>query len=294
MVKPRGKRTTLTVDRETFEEFFFVGSTGVNVARDAMAADKIRTPYEAIELICLVNQLEAEWFFWDMVVELEQYGKDDDYIAAHNLGDHERYDRLIFDNVSKDRVHQMLLDVQSDVREELGIPEGRRTLKRVPSMTRPEPDDADREEPREKLAPEMKGEPAVVPMLAPSRFEKFFDLEGPARSIVWDAQRQSVIATPYEAVKMLCEVNMMYATRLRAMMWGAAFGEYDTPEELDAALENRTFARLATERMAKSFEQMYADVILEIRTKFGVPETEERGKSERYRLWLQTRSKPVN
>lgn len=294
MPRPRGKRTTLTVDRETFEEFFFVGSTGVNVARDAMAADKIRTPYEAIALVCLVNQLEAEWFFWDMVVELEQYGKDDDYIAAHTLGDHERYDRLIFDNVSKDRVYQMLLDVQSDVREELGIPEGRRRVKQVPSLIQSEPDDEDREEPREKLAPEMKGDPAVIPMLSPSRFEKFFDLDSPARSIVVDAQRESVIATPYEAVKMLCEANMMYATRIRAYILGTAFGQYDTPEELDAAVKNRTFPASAASRWNEEFDQIYDDLILEIRTAFGVPETEERGKSEKYRLWLQTRSKPVN
>jgi hypothetical protein len=294
MPQPRGKRTKLTVDRGTFEEYFFVGSTGINVARDAMAADKIRTPYEAIELVCLVNQLEAEWFFWDMVAELEPHGKDDDYIAAHKLGDFDRYDRLIFDNVSKDRVYQMLLDVQSDVREELGIPEGRRRLKRVPSLTQSEPDDEDREKPREKLAPEMKGEPAVVPMLARSRFEQFFDLDSPAYSIVWDAQRQNVIATPYEAVKMLCEANMMYATRIRANMWRTAFGQYDTPEELDAAVQNRTFAATAASSWNERFDQIYDDLILEIRTAFGVPKTEERGKGEKYRLWLQTRSKPVN
>jgi hypothetical protein len=292
--KPRGKRTTLTVDRDTFEEYFFVGSTGVNVARDAMAAGKIRTPYEAIGLVCLVNQLEAEWFFWDTVVELEQYGKDDDYFAAYSLGDHQRCDRLMFDNISKDRVYQMLLDVQSDVREELEIPDGRRSLKRVPSLTQSEPDDEDREEPREKLAPEMKGEPAVVPMLAPSRFEKYFDLDSPVYSIVWDAQSESVIATPYEAVKMLCEANMMYVTRVRAEMWGTAFSQFDSPEELEVAVQNRTFATLATARMRESFEQMYDDLFVEIRTAFGVPKTEERGKGEKYRLWLQTRRNPVN
>jgi hypothetical protein len=292
--KPRGKRTTLTVDRDTFEEYFFVGSTGVNVARDAMAAGKIRTPYEAIGLVCLVNQLEAEWFFWDTVVELEQYGKDDDYFAAYSLGDHQRCDRLMFDNISKDRVYQMLLDVQSDVREELEIPDGRRSVKRVPSLIQSEPDDEDREEPREKLAPEMKGEPAVVPMLAPSRFEKYFDLDSPVYSIVWDAQSESVIATPYEAVKMLCEANMMYVTRVRAEMWGTAFSQFDSPEELEVAVQNRTFATLATARMRESFEQMYDDLFVEIRTAFGVPKTEERGKGEKYRLWLQTRRNPVN
>lgn len=294
MSKLRGKRTPLTVDRETFEEFFFLGSTGVSVARDAKAADKIRTPYESIELVCLVNQLEGEWFFWDMVVELEQYGKDQDYIAAHKIGDHARYDSLIFDHVSEDRVHQMLLGVESDIREELGIPEGTRKLKRIPSLTEPEPEDEDREEPREKLAPAMKCEPAVIPMLAPARFEKYFDLDSPARSIVWDAQRQSVIATPYEAVTMLCDVNMMYSTRVRAMMLGTAFGEDQTPEEFQAALANPNFATRAVQRMMESFEQMYDDVIHEIRTKFGVPETEEGGNSEKYRLWLQTRNKPVN
>ena len=295
MPKPRGKRTTLTVDRETFEEYFFVGSTGVNVARDAMAEGKIRTPYEAIGLVCLVNQLEAEWFFWDTIVELEQYGKDDDYFAAYSLGDHQRCDRLMFDNISKDRVYEMLIDVQSDVREELGIPRGRRRLNRVPSLIpRSVPDDEEREESGEKLAPEMKGEPAVIPMLARSRFEKYFDLDSPVYPIVWDAQSESIIGTPYEAVKMLCEANMMYVTRVRAEMWGTAFEQFDSPEEVDAAVENGTFATLATARMKESFEEMYDDLLDEIRATFGVPETEERGKGDKYRLWLHTRRKPVN
>jgi hypothetical protein len=293
MSRPRGKRTTLTVDRDTFEEYFIVGSTGVNVARNAMTADKIRTPYEAIELVCLANQLESEWFFWDTVVELEQYGKDDDYIAAYKVGDHQRCDRLMFDHVSRDRVRQMLLDVQSDVREELGIPEAPLKLKRVPSLIRWE-EDEERDEPREKLAPAMKGGPAVIAGLARGRFENYFDLDSPACRIVWDARLDDVVATPYEAVKMLCEVNMMYTTRIRAAMLGTALGAYDSQEGISTAMQNGTFATRAVAQLSDQFEQLYDGLIEEIRATFGVPEKEEHGTGERYRVWLQTRRKPVN
>ena len=143
MPRPRGKRTTLTVDCPTFEEYFYVGSDGIALARDALFTGMIRTPYEAIELVCLVNELEAEWHYSDMLVELEPHGKDDDYEAASAQGDTARKEQIILEYVGRERLRQMLLDVKSDVRDELQIPEVSRAARRLRSWSSMEPDDED-------------------------------------------------------------------------------------------------------------------------------------------------------
>lgn len=294
MPRPRGKRTTLTVDRETFEEYFFVDSDGISVARDAMHEGMIRTPYESIELVCLANQLEAEWHYWDMLAELEPHGKEEDFIAAYTVDDTERANQIILQYIGRERLRQMLLDVRSDVREELQIPEVSRRARRLHWSSSMEPDDEDREEPREKLAPPMKGEPALVP-IAPWRFESFFELDGLAYRIVLDAFRQSVIATPYEMVTMLCDVNMMYSARLRENVWRAAAEEYQSFDALQVAVQNGTYAGFM-DNLGKGerFEEMFDNLMLEIRTAFGVPEPAEIGTAEKYKLWLESRRRPVN
>jgi hypothetical protein len=294
MPPPRGKRTTLTVDRPTFEEYFYVGSDGISVARDAMDRGLIRTPYESIELVCLVNQLEAEWHYWDTIAELEQHGKDDEYAAANAQGDNERQEQLILQYIGRERLREMLLEVRSDVRDELQIPAVSRRARRAGSSYSTEPENESREEPREKLAPPFNGEPAIVP-IARWRFERHFELDGAAYWIVLDAFRQSVIATPYEMVTMLCDVNMMYSRRLRENAWLTAVEKYQSFDELQVAVQNGTFARPSAEAAkGEQFEQMFDKLMLEIRTAFGVPETKEIGKAEKYKLWLEAHRSPVN
>jgi hypothetical protein len=293
MPPPRGKRTTLTVDTPTFEKYFFLGSDGISVARDAMDRGMIRTPYEAIELVCHVNQLEAEWYYWDMVAELEPHGKDDDYIAAQALGDTERSNQIILEYVGRERLRQMLIDVKSDVRDELQIPEVSRRARRAGWSASTKPEEEDREEPREKLAPAFNGEPAIIP-IARWRFERHFELDGAPYWIVLDAFRQSVIGTPYEMVTMLCDINMMYSRRLREHAWLTTFEKYQSFDELQVAVQNGTFARSAEAANDEQFEQMFDKLMLEIRTAFGVPETKEIGKAEKYKLWLESHGSPVN
>lgn len=294
MSKARGKRTTLTVDRETFEAYFYVGSDGIAIARDAMDRGMIRTPYEAIELVCHANRLEAEWYYWDMVVELEPHGKDDDYIAAESIGDTERTNHLILEYVGRERLRQMLLDVRSDVREELGIPEVSRRVRLERALSLYEEDDEEQDEPPKKFGTPMKGEPAFV-RVAPWRFERHFELDGAAYWVVLDAFRQSVIATPYEMVEMLCNANLMYSKRLRENAWRAAAEHYGSPEELRVAVENGTYDRYTEELLESEwFKQMFDSLLLEMRTAFGVAETSEIGAAERYELWLDARRKTVN
>jgi len=291
---PRGKRTTLTVDRPTFEEYFFLGSSGISIARDALDRGIIRTPYESIELVCLVNQLEAEWHYLDTLSELEAHGKDEDYEAAYAQGDRERCDQIILQYIGRERLREMLLEVRSDVRDELQIPEVSRRASRASYLSAAEPENERREEPREKLAPPFNGEPAIIPM-ARWRFERHFVLDGVPYWIALDAFRQSVIGTPYEMVTMLCDVNMMYSRRLRESAWLAAFERYQSFDEMQVAVQNGTFARDSVEESkGEKFDQMFDALMLEIRTAFGVPETNEIGKAEKYKLWLEAHRSPVN
>jgi hypothetical protein len=140
----------------------------------------------------------------------------------------------------------------------------------------------------------MKGEPAVVP-IARWRFEKYFQLDGLPYAIVLDAFRQSVIATPYEMVKMLCEANIMYSLRLRENVWRAAAEEYQSFDALQVAVQNGTYRTFSDNlRNSERFGQLIDNLILEIRTAFGVPETAEIGPAEKYKLWLESRRRPVN
>jgi hypothetical protein len=140
----------------------------------------------------------------------------------------------------------------------------------------------------------MNGEPAVVP-IAPWRFEKYFQLDGFPYGIVLDAFRQSVIATPYEMVKMLCDVNMLYSLRLREKAWRKIAEQYDSVEELRVAVRHGTYAAFRSDVLESEwFEQMFDNLVLEIRTAFGVPEIAEIGRAEKYKLWLDARRRAVN
>src|ERR1700757_3406109 len=125
MPPPRGKRTRLTVDRELFEEFFVIDSFGRTISNDAMAMGIIRTPYEAIEMICIANRNMADIFPDEIALELEENGsgKDDEYYAALRIGDHDRANRFIEQYISKERHTELFLSVMNEVREDLGLPE---------------------------------------------------------------------------------------------------------------------------------------------------------------------------
>lgn len=278
------ERTRLTVDRELFEEFFVIDSFARVISNDAMAMGIIRTPYEAIEMLCIANRNMAEIFVEEMALELEQYGKDDEYWAALQAEDSDRANRFISEYISGKRHAEIYLSVMNEVREDLGLPEF----------------DAD-----DPMAwPAIQGEydppalppvvePAYVP-IAPGRFEEHFRLTGTGFRIALDAVRQSVIATPYQVVEMICNANLMRSARMSENALRLVFDHY-TPEELMVAIQNGTFSGFI-ERAAESeeFETMAGNLRLEIRTAFGVPETKEQGTSEKYKLWAGSRRKPVN
>ena len=286
MPKPRGKRTTLTVDRELFEEFFVIDSWARTIVVDALGAGIIETPYEALEMLCVANRKMAEIFVDEIALDLAEVGKDEDYIAALEVGDNARANSFIDQYISSDRHTQLFLGVLNEVREDLGLPEWDF------NNTKPLPfEPTESEYDRPAMA---EGAEAAFVRIAPWRFERHFRVTGPGMRIAIDAVRQSIIATPYEVVEMICNVNLMHEVRTRQNTFRLIFDEY-TPEELYVAIQNRTFSGFV-ERTAEStnFDEIYDNLMLEIRNKFGVPEPKEKGKSEKYGLWSESRRKPVN
>ncbi len=299
MSKPRGKRTTLPVERELFDEFFVIDTDGYTFALDALATGKIRTPYEAIEMVCCANRELTAMFVEQMAGELQPFGKTDAWLAALDAEDYERSDGIIISCISRKRIDEVTLGTRKQLRAELGIPdlgpEGRLSA-RAPRR-HPGDGDDDGEEwkwPGEEPALPEGAEAATVP-IAPWRFERYFDLHGPGHWITLDAFRESVIATPYETVEMICNVNLMHTLRFRQLMAQALLEQFATEEELIDAMENGTFKQVMFERMKTDwFHQKSDALMLEIRKRFGVPEPETRGRAEKYRLWSETRLKPVN
>jgi len=289
MPRPRGKRTTLPVDRELFEEFFVIDTDGRDFALDALAVGKIRTPYEAIEMVCHTNQTLTTMFVEQMAAELEPFGKADDWLVALDVEAYERSDGIVISCVSRQRIDEVTLGTRKQLREELGIPESRPEIRAAARYSWPDSDE------EEILSPLPEGaEPATVP-IAPWRFEEYFRLSGPGHWIALDAFRGSVIATPYETVEMICNVNLMHTMRFRQLLAQAILEQFTTAEELGDAMRNGTFSELMFERMKTEwFHQKSDDLMREIRTRFGVPEPEKRGRAEKYRLWSETRLKPVN
>ena len=268
-------------------------SFGRSIAVDALTMGVIRTPYEEIETICGANHSMAVIFVDEIADELEKCGKDDEYLDAIELQESDRANRFIDEYISKERHSEIFLGVLNEVRGDFGLPPWNpnrpKPLRSLRTLAAAE------EEPEWPDRPALPEgvEPAFVPV-APWRFERHFTLKGPGFWVALDAIRQSVIATPYEAVEMICNVNLMHTVRFRQKSLRLIFDEY-TPEELVVAVQNRTFDGFM-ERTAASekLDEMTDELMLEIRKAFGVPETEEKGKSEKYKLWSESRRKPVN
>src|ERR1043166_3874120 len=93
------------------------------IAVDAQAMGMIRTPYEAVEMVCIANHDLAVNYVDDMADELEKHGKADEYLTAVELGDTARATSFIEELIEKERIREIFLTALKETREELGVPE---------------------------------------------------------------------------------------------------------------------------------------------------------------------------
>lgn len=124
------KKKTLSFNLITLDQFnthFHLDSPGYFIARDAERADEIGSPREAIEVLCLANQLYQTELTNRLIVELHRHGAVDQYLA--NRGTDEGI-KLVIEVLGKARTTAILKEVMDQVRQEVKI--GENDKKRTP------------------------------------------------------------------------------------------------------------------------------------------------------------------
>jgi hypothetical protein len=98
-----------------FEQFFLLGSPGYFIARDAMKAGETATATDALEVLCLANELYESELLNRLIVELAPYGKVEEYAAKR--GTDEAGD-LIVEVLGKEKALSILQDVANEVKRQ--------------------------------------------------------------------------------------------------------------------------------------------------------------------------------
>lgn len=104
-----------------FEQFFLLDSPGYFIARDAMKAGETATVTDALEVLCLANELYESELLNRLIVELAPYGRVEEY--AEKCGTDEEAD-FIVEVLGKDRALRILQDVADDVKRQSKVGTG--------------------------------------------------------------------------------------------------------------------------------------------------------------------------
>ncbi len=104
-----------------FEQFFLLDSPGYFIARDAMNAGETATATDALEVLCLANELYESELLNRLIVELAAYGKVEEY--AEKRGTDEGAD-LIVEVLGKDKALRILQDVANEVKRQSKVGTG--------------------------------------------------------------------------------------------------------------------------------------------------------------------------
>src|SRR5687768_9967962 len=106
----------ITLDQ--FTTYFHLDSPGYFIARDAEKVDEIGSPLEAVEVVCLANQLYESELLNRLMVELHPYGALEEYLQKR--GTDEGID-LVIRLLGKQRTKEILKEVMDQVRWEVKI-----------------------------------------------------------------------------------------------------------------------------------------------------------------------------
>jgi len=103
------------ITTQQFEQFFLLDSPGYFIARDAMKAGETATATDALEVLCLANELFESELLNRLIVELAPYGKVEEYAEKH--GTDEGTD-LIVGVLGKEKALRILQDVANEVKRQ--------------------------------------------------------------------------------------------------------------------------------------------------------------------------------
>jgi hypothetical protein len=108
----------ITLDQ--FNTYFHLDSPGYFIAREAEKADEVGSPLEAVEILCLANQLYQSELTNRLMVELHQYGAVDEYMSKRET---DEGTQLVIDVLGEQRTAEILKEVMGQVRREVKIGE---------------------------------------------------------------------------------------------------------------------------------------------------------------------------
>jgi hypothetical protein len=106
------------ITADEFDEHFQLESPGYQMAKEAHAAGEASTALEVLEILCLANQLYANLLTKRMLMELEPFGKAEEYLEKRSS---EEIGEFVVGVLGKKRTVQILREVMADVRHEAKI-----------------------------------------------------------------------------------------------------------------------------------------------------------------------------
>ncbi len=118
-----------------FEQYFLLDSPGYFIARDAMNAGETATATDALEVLCLANQLYESELLNRLIVELTPYGKVEEYAEKHNT---DEAGDFIVEVLGKERALVILQEVTAEVKRQSKVGTGENEKKAAPKRRRPE------------------------------------------------------------------------------------------------------------------------------------------------------------
>jgi hypothetical protein len=108
----------ITLDQ--FNRYFRLDSPGYFIARDGEKADEVGSPLEAVEIVCLANQLYESELTNRLMIELHPYGAVEEYLKKRGT---DEGTALVINVLGKQRMKEILKEVMDKVRREVKIGE---------------------------------------------------------------------------------------------------------------------------------------------------------------------------
>jgi hypothetical protein len=115
----------ITLDQ--FNTYFRLDSPGYFVAREAEKADEVGNPLEAVEIVCLANQLYQSELTNRLMGELHPYDAVEEYLRKRGT---DQGTQLVIDVLGEQQTTEILKEVMDQVRREVKI--GENDKKRTP------------------------------------------------------------------------------------------------------------------------------------------------------------------
>lgn len=119
------KKRTIRLQKITVEQFethFILDSPGYFIARDAVKAGEIGNAVDALEALCLTNELYQSELLNRLLIELQPSGRLEEYIEKRGT---DAGTDLVIEVLGKVRAADILREVMQDVKRIAAVGTGR-------------------------------------------------------------------------------------------------------------------------------------------------------------------------